>query len=171
VPVRHDFREEHGAIPLPATLVKELGQRINKNRRGADVRLYSDYPFPWRAGSSRVDDFEKDALAELRNNPEQPYYRFTEMDGIPVLRYAVADRMKPACIQCHNSHPASPKTDWKEGDVRGVLEIIRPLDDKVAQTRTRLKWLFVIPISIAVLVIAVAGVFYFTQRLQRSPQI
>ena len=168
VSARHDFLAEHGAIPLPATLVKELGRRINHNRRGADVRLYSDYPFPWRAGSGPADDFERDALAELRNNPEQPYYRFTEMDGIPVLRYAVADRMKPACVKCHNSHPSSPKTDWKEGDVRGVLEIIRPLDDKVAQTRTRLKWLFVIPLSIAVLVVAVLGVFYCTQRLQWS---
>jgi serine/threonine protein kinase len=123
VPVRHDFRQEDGAIPLPATLVKELGQRINKNRRGADVRLYSDYPFPWRAGSGPADEFERNALAELRNNPEQPYYRFAEMDGIPVLRYAVADRMAPACIHCHNTHPASPKTDWKVGDVRGALEI------------------------------------------------
>jgi tRNA A-37 threonylcarbamoyl transferase component Bud32 len=171
VRARHDFREEKGAIPLPATLVKELGQRINKNRRGADVRLYSDYPFPCRAGSGPADEFEREALAELRKNPDQPYYRFEEMDGIPVVRYAVADLMKPACVRCHNTHPASPKTDWKVGDVRGVLEIIRPLDDKVAQTRARLKWLFVIPISIAVLMIAVVGVFYFTYRWQRSRPI
>jgi hypothetical protein len=89
------------------------------------------------------------------------------MDGIPVLRYAVADRMKPACVNCHNSHPASPRTDWKVGDVRGVLEIIRPLDERVAQTRTRLKWLFVIPASVAAGFVAVAAVFYYTQRLQR----
>lgn len=167
VPVRHDYREEKGAIPLPATLVKQLGERINKNRRGADVRLYSDYPFPWRAGSGPADDFERNALAALRNNPDQPYYRFEEMDGIPVLRYAVADRMKPACVDCHNSHPSSPKKDWKVGDVRGVLEIIRPLDERVAQTRNRLRWLFVIPASIAVLFVAVA-VFSYTQRLQRN---
>jgi serine/threonine protein kinase len=168
VPVRHDYLEEKGAIPLPATLVKQLGERINKNRRGADVRLYSDYPFPWRSGSGPADDFESDALAELRNDPDQPYYRFGEIDGIPVLRYAIADRMKPACVACHNSHPSSPKTDWKVGDVRGVLEIIRPLDERVAQTRNRLRWLFVIPVSIAVLFVAAAAVFYSTQRLQRK---
>jgi hypothetical protein len=167
VPVRHDFREEKGAIPLPATLVKELGERINKNRPGADVRLYSDYPFPWRRGSGPADEFERDALAELSANPDQPYYRFAEMDGIPVLRYAVADRMRPACVKCHNSHPSSPKTDWKVGDVRGVLELIRPLDDKVAQGRARLKWLFAIPISMALLVIPVVAVFYGSQRWQR----
>jgi serine/threonine protein kinase len=166
-PATHNYREEKGAIPLPATLVKELGERINKDRRGADVRLYSDYPFPWRAGSGPADDFDRDALAELQNNPDRPYYRFTEMDGIPVLRYAVADRMKPACVNCHNNHPSSPKTDWKVGDVRGVLEIIRPLDERVAQTRNRLEWLFVIPASIGAGFVAVAAVFYYTQRLQR----
>jgi hypothetical protein len=170
VPVRHDYREEKGAIPLPATLVKELGQRINKNRPGADVRLYSDYPFPWRVGGGPADEFEREALAELRKNPDEPYYRFAEMDGRPVLRYAVADLMKPACVNCHNTHPSSPKRDWKVGDVRGVLELIRPLDEKVAQTRSRLRSLFLIPISIAVLAVGIVGVFYFTQRLQRNRQ-
>jgi tRNA A-37 threonylcarbamoyl transferase component Bud32 len=168
VPVRHDYREEKGAIPLPATLVKELGQRINKNRPGADVRLYSDYPFPWRVNSGPADEFERNALAELRKNPDEPYYRFAEMDGRPVLRYAIADIMKPACVKCHNTHPSSPRTDWKVGDVRGVLELIRPLDEKVAQTRSRLRSLFLIPISIAVLATAIVGVFYFSHRIQQN---
>ena len=167
VPVTHNYRKQDGAIPLPATLVKELGQRINKDRPGADVRLYSDYPFPWRKGTGSLDLFEQDALAELRKNPEEPYFRFGEIDGIPVLRYAVADRMRPACIECHNNHPDSPKKDWKEGDVRGVLEIIRPLDQQVAETRARLRWLFVIPISIAGLAVAAGLVFLYTRRLRR----
>src|SRR4030095_377840 len=32
--------------------------------------------------------------------------------------------MGSACVTCHNSHPESPKTDWKVGDVRGIQEII-----------------------------------------------
>ena len=43
--------------------------------------------------------------------------------------------MRPTCISCHNTHPQSPKTDWQAGDVRGVLEIILPLDTAEAQTR------------------------------------
>src|SRR6185312_9647530 len=31
--------------------------------------------------------------------------------------------MGPACVSCHNSHPESPKRDWKVGDVRGIQEI------------------------------------------------
>jgi len=31
--------------------------------------------------------------------------------------------MGPVCVSCHNTHPDSPKTDWKVGDVRGIQEI------------------------------------------------
>jgi adenylate cyclase len=31
--------------------------------------------------------------------------------------------MGPACVECHNSHPESPKRDWKVGDVRGIQEV------------------------------------------------
>ena len=75
--------------------------------------------------------------------------------------------MQADCIGCHNNDTNSTKRNWNVGDVGGVLEIIRPLDDKVAQARARLKWLFAIPISITVLVLAVAGVFSFSQRLRR----
>jgi hypothetical protein len=35
--------------------------------------------------------------------------------------------MKRTCVECHNTHPQSSRKDWREGDVRGVLVIIRPL--------------------------------------------
>ena len=40
---------------------------------------------------------------------------------MPVLRFAVADVMtSESCVACHNTHPNSPKKDWKLGDVRGA---------------------------------------------------
>jgi hypothetical protein len=57
------------------------------------------------------------------------------------------------------------------GDVRGVLEIIRPLDEKVAQTRNRLRWLFLIPASIAVLVAVAVFAFYCIQRVQQTRKL
>jgi hypothetical protein len=41
--------------------------------------------------------------------------------------------MKRTCVECHNTHPKSPRKDWQEGDVRGVLVIIRPLDKDEAR--------------------------------------
>ena len=46
--------------------------------------------------------------------------------------------MREACVDCHNTHPDSPKTDWQVGDVRGVLEVITPLDASLAATRSGL---------------------------------
>src|SRR5205807_1824042 len=28
-----------------------------------------------------------------------------------------------SCVDCHNSHPLSPKKDWKAGDVRGIQTV------------------------------------------------
>ena len=118
-------------MPPPATVTIDLGQQIsNRSESGMQVRLYSEYPFKNRKNRPPPDDFEREALAELRRDPGKPYYRFQELDGRPVLRYASARVMEAGCVNCHNKHPnrnmESPP--WKVGDVRGVLEIIRPLD-------------------------------------------
>lgn len=142
VEVAHDYQLKPGAIPLPATFTMELGRRISLHGSGMRVRLYSNYPFPWRKDGGAHDDFERQALTALQVNPTQPYFRFEEFEGRASLRYATADIMREECIGCHNSRTDSPKHDWKVGDVRGVLEIIRPLDIVVAQSRTDMRDIF-----------------------------
>ncbi len=144
IEVTHDYRDKPGAIPLPATFSMELGRRISLRGSGMVVRLYSNYPFPWRKDGGARDDFEQQALAALQAHPQQPYYRFEEFQGRASLRYATADVMHAECIGCHNTRPDSPKHDWKVGDVRGVLEIIRPLDSVVAQSRADLRDIFIL---------------------------
>ena len=142
IQVTHDYATKEGAIPLPATFSMELSERISKQSTGMQARLYSDFPFPWRKEGGPRDDFEREAIRQLRQFPDQPFYRFEDFQGRQSLRYAVADRMEAGCVSCHNTHPDSPKTDWKLGDVRGVLEIIRPLDSIIAQTRAGLRETF-----------------------------
>jgi hypothetical protein len=55
-------------------------------------------------------------------------WEFTEYEGRPVLRYATARVLQGSCLGCHNGDKDSPKRDWQVGDVRGALEVIRPLD-------------------------------------------
>jgi hypothetical protein len=132
----HDYLSKPGAIPLPATMSVALGKRISDRASGMQVRLYSDYPFPWRRddGGPR-DDFEREALNRLRQNPDEPFYRFQDYRGRSSLRYATASRMRATCIACHNTLKDSPRTDWKEGDVRGVFEVIFPVDKAVTEPR------------------------------------
>jgi len=129
--VTHDPFPERGMVPLsiPATFVHDIGARLEKSLiSGIRVRLYSNYPFPWRvAEGGPRDEYEREALSFLEQNPDHKYIRFDEKDGKRILRYSIARVLKNSCVDCHNSRADSPKKDWKEGDVRGVLELTRPL--------------------------------------------
>jgi hypothetical protein len=134
------YAKRRHAIPAPATFTIELGQQISRrSSRGVEVRLYSDQPFRFRTDGGPRDDFERDALRHLKQAPQTPYYRFEDYRGRPALRYATARVMSQTCVNCHNTHPESPRGRWKVGDVRGVLEIIRPLDRDVARTHEGLR--------------------------------
>jgi serine/threonine protein kinase len=129
IQVTHDYAGRKNAIPLPATMSVELADRISHKNPSLQIRLYSDLPFPWRqeSGGPR-DQFERDALRELRAKPDQPYYVEDGPRGSRSLRYASASRMEKRCVDCHNSMKESPKRDWKEGDVVGVYEVSLPVD-------------------------------------------
>ena len=127
VAITHDYKDKDKALPLPATLTIELGHYISQVDGGTQVRLYSDLPFPWRMNERKLDDFQIQALAHLKVNPNVPYVREEMLNGQRVLRYAQADRMLSGCVACHNQYQNSPKTDWKVGDVRGALEIVLPV--------------------------------------------
>ena len=127
VTVSHNYKNIKHGIPLPATLTIQLAEEIGRQSDGFSVSLYSDYPFPWRGEPGQLDGFEKRAIQKLSESPEEPYYEFEKSNNGGHLRYATADIMRPACVACHNTHPQTPKKDWKVGDLRGVLEISMPM--------------------------------------------
>ncbi len=126
----HDHQTDSNAIPLPATFIHDMSDLL-KNEN-TTMSLYSALPFPFR--NVRVlDDFQREAWRQLSIDPESIFTRQVDRDGSNFLRVAIADRMvTEACVNCHNSHPDSPKTDWKLGDVRGILEINTSIDDQLA---------------------------------------
>jgi PAS domain S-box-containing protein len=164
----HDYVTQDRAIPLPATLTIELGERLNKARQGAHVRLYSEFPFPHRENRT-LDAFEQEALTRMRVSTEATFWRIENFQGRPSIRLALADRMeKQSCVDCHNSHPDSPKRDWKLNDVRGVLEVIRPLDQNVAATHTAL--LYTINGAVLAYGFGLLGMLLLLQRVHRTSQ-
>ena len=129
VHITHDYKDRKNALPLPATLMIDLGHYLSKVDGGTQVKLYSDLPFPWRVKERELDDFQTQALAHLKKTPDVPYVREEVIGGMRMLRYAQSDRMTLRCVACHNSYPNSPRTDWKTGDVRGALEIVLPVTE------------------------------------------
>ncbi len=133
------------AMKPPATYTIEQFAYLQENRStkdGTQARLLSEYPFRNRAGRPPLDAFEKTALAHFESGEGDSYHEFVDIDDEPSLRYGIAMRMGKKCCECHNSHPDSIKTDWEPGQVRGVLEVIRPLEADLHRTRSGLQQAF-----------------------------
>ena len=164
VEITHDYLTRDGAVPLPATLSMILGNRIGALEGGGETRLYSPYPFPWRGEAGGLaDSFAREAWEALNQDPEEPFYRFEALDGREVLRYASADLMRRDCVDCHNTHPDTPKSDWSVGDVRGVLEVITPLDVPLEATRSGL-----VDTMVLMLLMAAGGLILLGFTMRKS---
>src|SRR5215213_3619112 len=122
VTARHNYREVGGAIPIPATLSIELGKRISAHEGSVKYRFVSELPFAGREPHQR-DGFEQQAISALRANPAAPVIEVSGGLLDRHVRAAAPVIMGQVCVSCHNSHPDSPKRDWKVGDVRGIQEI------------------------------------------------
>jgi methyl-accepting chemotaxis protein len=117
-------------VPIPATFMLDMSGRLQD--KGVSLQFYSPYPFPERANRAS-DAFQEAAWDQFQKTPDTPYIERTTLNGKEVVRVALGDRMAEACVACHNSHPQSPKKDWKVGDVRGVFEIQTVIDDQLAR--------------------------------------
>jgi signal transduction histidine kinase/DNA-binding response OmpR family regulator/HPt (histidine-containing phosphotransfer) domain-containing protein len=120
--ILHNYKEVHGAIPIPATFSLALGSVVSQNQSNVHYRFVSDYPFKNRPPHA-LDEFEKTALATLRSQPGAPQVEATTSGLNTRVRVITPVLMGAACVSCHNSHPESVKKDWKVGDVRGIQEI------------------------------------------------
>ena len=160
-------------IPLPATLIHDLNERYAS--RGVNVRLYSKYPFPNRQ-SRILGEAELMAIERVTKSKDAIFTQVFDKEGERFLRVAIADVMsKAACVDCHNNYPQTPKTDWKVGDVRGVLEVIKNLDPVInygKQISINIALMFIALLAIAAVVMfIVAKNIYASLRAQNQANI
>lgn|GEM_PF-5248158 len=125
--VSNDFEGRENTIPLPVNFTIEIGRRMSLGDNDPQIFIYSSFPFQRRRGRV-LDDFQKEAMAFIESGKGASFYRFETANGLSVLRYARTDVLQPSCVRCHNSHPESPKRDWKAGDIRGILEVTQSVD-------------------------------------------
>lgn len=143
---RHDYHDIAGAYPIPATAAIELSERFSESLRGVEYRFVSDHPFGGRE-ADEMTAFETNALATFRD-PENTRTRLMQDSGDLLdhrLIIATPVLMQEACVNCHNAHPESPKTDWQVGDVRGlqVVNVRQPLTLNLSSFKFLLGYLFI----------------------------
>jgi tRNA A-37 threonylcarbamoyl transferase component Bud32 len=169
---RHDFKSEAGGIPFPVAFTIELSDNLKKNADilGMEVRIYSDQRFRFRGppGTAHLDDWERKALDHLRANPHEPVKEFTTYKRTLSLRYATPLLMKQSCVDCHNVHLESQKKDWQVDDVRGVLEIIRPLGGDQQEAQERLRGTYALLGGVGVVLLTICGLVLGIGRRRRG---
>ncbi len=125
-----DHKTEANGVPLPATFIHDLSALMAG--RDTTLNLYSKFPFPIR-NERKLDAFQSEAWQALNAKPDSVFSRRETRNGKEIVRVAIADKMvAKGCVACHNSRADSPKTDWKLGDVRGVLEVSSVIDSQLA---------------------------------------
>ncbi|MBV8666691.1 MAG: adenylate/guanylate cyclase domain-containing protein [Burkholderiaceae bacterium] len=162
IEVIHNYEAIPGAVPIPATLSLEMGRVLSERKLNLGYRFVSDYPFKSRA-PHMLDDFEKNALLALRANPRQQISDMRTEGLTSQVRVITPVIMSAACVQCHNHHPESPKTDWKVGDVRGIQEI--SVSQPIVTTLFSFTWLLA---YFTALLVAGTGFFWLQRRQTRS---
>lgn len=106
--------EDH-AIMLPAQFVKAAGAEI----KSFDLGLIGLTPI--NQANLPKTQAEAEALKKLAGNPDVKVVTFADADQFKGLAadYAIVQ----ACADCHNAHPASPKRDFRQGDVMGAIVV------------------------------------------------
>ncbi len=119
--------EQETALPLPAQFLQHSGRLAAENGNGIRYRLIGQWPIYQR--NAPATDFERKALDRLRRQPERPVTGIVASGKKPYFQAVYSDRAVSAvCVTCHNSHPLSPKQDFKLNEVIGAIAITIPLE-------------------------------------------
>ncbi len=116
------------ALPLPAQMFR-MGAEIVAKEADAGFSYSLQSIWPINAQNAPKTEVEKAGLQYVVDNPGQNYYAEEELGGVKYFTGVYADTgVAAACIDCHNQHKDSPRTDFKLGDVMGGVVIRIPLN-------------------------------------------
>jgi hypothetical protein len=114
------------SLPLPVQLLQETSEIAELT--GPNVRYHLISQWPINKANAPANEFERMALKEVQMHPNRPYSSTIRGGEGQLFEAVYADvAVTTACVQCHNSHPNSPKSDFKIGDVMGGLVISFPV--------------------------------------------
>ena len=123
-----DSGNEH--LPLPAQMFRMAAERAKDSKHNSAKFFYQlKSPWPINKQNKPVTDVEKAGFNfVVGNKGEEPYYAEEVINGQKYFTAIYADvGVSSACIDCHNDHEDTPKTDFELGDVMGGVVLRIPL--------------------------------------------
>jgi len=118
---------EENTLLLPAQFLLNASDLIKNMRLGLDYKLASLWPINPRNGAA--SKFESAGLEKVAKQPLRPYIGTLQIGKQYYFQAIYPDiAVTPTCVSCHNSHPKSPKHDFKLHDVIGGIVVSIPTD-------------------------------------------
>jgi len=125
VDVSENWRAKN-ALPLPVQFLQETSEMAELASAGIRYHLISQWPI--NKANAPVTEFERRGLEAVQAHPTQPYSAtFVSGSGRRFGTVYADLAVTRVCIDCHNTHPNSPRSDVNVGDVMGGLVISFPL--------------------------------------------
>lgn len=117
-------KEEVEAGPLPALFLRGVSSDIQK-RNEVPLGLFLGSDFPVRK-SNKLTGKQADLFTEMRED-KKPKFFLDEANQLQTAMFPDFAVAKP-CVECHNKHPETTKTDWAMGDLMGATTWTYPKD-------------------------------------------
>ncbi|WP_298312773.1 DUF3365 domain-containing protein [uncultured Aquimarina sp.] len=115
--------DEVEAGPLPALFLRGISSDIRKNDVPLGLYLGSDFPIN---ASNKFQGKQAELFAKIKTD-QKPQHFYEEDQKLYTSMFADLAVAAP-CVNCHNDHKSTTKTDWKLGDVMGATTWQYPSD-------------------------------------------
>ncbi|WP_109831019.1 c-type heme family protein [Reichenbachiella versicolor] len=117
-------KDEMEAGPLPALFLRGIAGDIRKKGE-VPLGLYLGSDFPIRK-SNKFTGKQAELFAEMRKD-SLPKFFYDEEAQLYTAMFPDFASAAP-CVNCHNDHPETMKTDWVLGDIQGATTWTYPSD-------------------------------------------
>jgi len=118
--------QDDKALPLPAQMFRFGAELVAEKGAPFSYSLLSLWPI--NKQNAPKTDAEKEGLEYIKDNPGENFYKEEVLGGTKYFTAVYPDpAVAPACVDCHNDHKDTPKSDFKIGDIMGGVVIRIPL--------------------------------------------
>ena len=123
----NEYWEEHeNGAPLPAQMFRFGSEKVAEKTSAFTYQLKSLWPI--NAQNGPRTPMEEAGLTYIAEHPGENFYGEEELGGVTYYTAVYPDTaVANSCINCHNGHIDSPRTDFVMGEVMGGVVIRVPL--------------------------------------------
>jgi hypothetical protein len=124
---------KHLTLVNPAYMTRQVNELAQQESFGAITRLTS---LQFINPKNVPDDYERRALMAFEHGANEVVSIENDAGGGKVMRLLRPFITEKSCLKCHARH------GFREGQIRGAISVIFPIDYLMAIQHTRINWMF-----------------------------